>query len=530
MALDPTHPRATPASEELEATAPRQESLVGQVIDGRFRLKARLTRLPARGLHLPGNKRISERAREGLVSPLQVRSAARGGVPLGARKVVHQRLAGSLRGVDAEILHAVVDREDVGAACQRDEERSPLHGTHGTQASNTSPRPAARPPATPDGRCLPAGPMEEPGSMRRTLALASLCAACATTPPGPTAEVKRPEPTPQREAITNVIPFDVAACGPRALQLAPLNEDVLTGALLSLGPALQECFVHPGSRDGRPFSLRAKVAVTDGSVAVELLGAGASEQGQTCVRAAIAKLPLLSGTATAEVPVPVAPQAVKLGDTASNDAAGALRLALPQACACFAPVTGAPPSLTARVTRAGVTVTPAGPVADCLAPQLQEALAGAKAEFSVPLLLKQSYGEADPAAAAALRFQQLDGVRGQRAADVVLAAGRRGAAALAYDELALRYKRKPVKGLLEELRARCAAVLAADDAQLAALRALVAVTEESARLARAEKANEPQWAQVETQLAAQLTTSTAEVVRVEAQRKADAAACPREAW
>lgn len=342
-------------------------------------------------------------------------------------------------------------------------------------------------------------------------------------------EAKQPEPAPQREAITNVVPFDVASCGPRPLQLAPLNEEVLTGALLSLSPAAQECFVHPASRDGRPFTLRAKVAVTDGSVAVELPGTGASEQGLACVRAALAKLPLMSGTATAEVPLAAPAQAVRLGDTAVNDAAGALRLALPQACDCFASVTGPPPALSARAARGSVTVTPAGPVAECLAPKLSVALAGAKAEFTVPLLLKHAYGEADASAPAALRFQQLDGVRGQRAADVLLAAGRRGAAALAYDELAARYKKKPARGMLEELRARCAAVLAADDAQLAALKALVAVTEESARLARTEKQTDAQWAQVEGQLAGQLTTSTAEVVRVEAQRKADAAACPREA-
>jgi serine/threonine-protein kinase len=42
MTLDPTHPRVTPAGEELEGTAPRLESWVGRVIDGRYRLEARL--------------------------------------------------------------------------------------------------------------------------------------------------------------------------------------------------------------------------------------------------------------------------------------------------------------------------------------------------------------------------------------------------------------------------------------------------------------------------------------------------------
>ncbi len=369
--------------------------------------------------------------------------------------------------------------------------------------------------------------------LRPALACLALLCACATSTSSgpPKAPGSQAAPVAAKVALTNVIPFDVAACGPRALTLAPLNGEVLMGALLSMGPATQECFVAPGSRDGRPFDLQAEVTVTDGTVAIDVVGTGASAEGLACVKAALAKLPLLSGSATAQVPLSTAPQVVKLGDDAPNDAAGALRLALPGACACFASLSGAPPSLEAEVevSAAGATValTPAGPLADCLAPRLTAALPKAPVKLRWPVLLKHSYGEVDAGASAALRFQQLDGLRGQRTADVLLAAGQRAAAASTYDELGARYKKKPGKGMLAELEARCAAVVAADDAWLAALRRLVDVFDASAKLALAEKANDAQWAQVEGPLAQQLTTTTAEVVRVEAQKRNDQAACPK---
>jgi hypothetical protein len=145
-----------------------------------------------------------------------------------------------------------------------------------------------------------------------------------------------------------------------------------------------------------------------------------------------------------------------------------------------------------------------------------------------PFLLKNSYAtDVDTTAPAALQFQQLDGMRAQRTSDVLIAAGQRVSAALAFDDLAQKYKKKPAKGLLEELKTKCADVVAGDDKQIAALKALVAVLEGSQKLATAEKAKDAQWGQVEEQLGNQLKTSTAEVVRVEEQKKNDLNACPK---
>jgi hypothetical protein len=165
----------------------------------------------------------------------------------------------------------------------------------------------------------------------------------------------------------------------------------------------------------------------------------------------------------------------------------------------------------------------------CLTAKMQ-AVPQAKTQTKLgwPLLLKNSYAaEVDASAPAALRFQQLDGMCGQRTADVLIAAGQRVSAALAFDDLAQKYKKKPAKGMLEELKLKCEAVVAGDDKQLAAVKGLVAVLQDSQKLVGEEKAKDPQWAAVEGQLAQQLTTSTAEAVRVEDQKKNDLNACPK---
>lgn len=375
----------------------------------------------------------------------------------------------------------------------------------------------------------------------RTAAAVFVLASCATTSSTTTASAEtKPLPgtsEPTKLAITNVLPFDIASCGPRGLQLSPLNNEVLTGALLSLSPALQECFVDKGARDGQPFELKVKVTVAEAGTTIELTGTGASSKGKQCVEAAIKRLPLEPGAApaVAEVQVSAGPQTVQLGDNAANDIAGRLRLAQPQQCACYEKLGAAvPPSLTAEVDvtsdgKATVSVGSDDELSKCLAERFSALDLGKEAvKLKWPLLLKNAYAaEADPGTPVALRFQQLDGIRAQRTADVVIAAGRRYVSAVAYDALARDYKRKPVKGMLEKLKAQCAEVLSGDDAQLASLKALIDVLEQSQRLVQEEKAKDKAWEQVEASLAQQLTSSTGEVVRVEAQRKNDEGACPK---
>lgn len=369
---------------------------------------------------------------------------------------------------------------------------------------------------------------------------------CATTSGATTGDAKPTEnkggkpAEPQKLAITNVIPFDVAACGPRALKLTPLTAEALTGAMLSMNPAVQECFVDLTARDGQGFDLKGKITVDDKGVTVDVTGLGASASGKACVEGVLKKLPLVAQPAgakpvVAEIPLGASPQMVKLGDNTANDIVGQLRLAQLSFCDCYSSVlTSVPPSLKTEVeVLAGgavkATFGTTDAVSTCLTPKIQALKLGDQAgKLTWPLLLKNSYaGALEESAPAALRFQQLDGMRAQRTADVLAAAGSRGLAAITYDSAAQSYKKKPNPGALEDLKKKCAEVLSGDDGQIAAVKALVAVLTDSQKLATAEKAKDPQWGQVETALGQQLTTTTAEVVRLEDQKKKDEGACPK---
>lgn len=381
--------------------------------------------------------------------------------------------------------------------------------------------------------------------MIRFVLLAPLLAlaGCATTSPGPSGSPEKsaaPSGGPQKLAITNVIPFDVASCGPRELTLTPMTAEVLTGAMLSMTPAIQECFVDLQNRDGQPFDLKGKITVAESGASIEVTGLGASPTGKACVEAAYQKLalqPLAAGSkpVAAEIPLAAGPQTVRVGDNVANDVAGKLRLAQPSMCECYAKLGQKPaPMLKAEVEVGAegavkVNLGSTDELATCLTGKLQALKLGdAQAKLNWPLLLKNSYAnELEASAPAALRFQQLDGMRAQRTADVLIAAGQRVAAALDFDALAQKYKKKPSKAILDEVKLKCADVVAGDDKQLAAVKSLVSVLQDSQKLVAEEKAKDPQWAQVEPALAQQLTSSTAEAVRVEEQKKSDLNACPK---
>ena len=382
--------------------------------------------------------------------------------------------------------------------------------------------------------------MIRPTAAALLFALAGCATTAGSTPSTPIGGEKKAASADQKMAITNVIPFDVASCGPRVLPLTPMTGEVLTGAMLSMSPATQECFIDLQSRDGQPFDLKAKMTVAEAGVTVEVTGLGASASGKACVENAFKKLPIQplaagSKPVVAEIPVAGGAQTVRGGDNAANDIAGKLRLAQSSMCECYAKLGDKP----APMLKADVEVTGAGPakitfptsdeLTTCLTARMQAVPMGdAKAKLAWPLLLKNTYAaQLDPSAPAALRFQQLDGMRAQRTADVLVAAGQRVAAAIAFDDLAQKYKKKPAKGMLEELVRKCADVAAGDDQQISAVKALVGVLEDSQKLVVTEKAKDPQWGQIEPMLAQQLTSSTAEVTRIEGQKKNDLNACPK---
>jgi hypothetical protein len=386
--------------------------------------------------------------------------------------------------------------------------------------------------------------------MKRLLAFvaATALAGCATTDASKSGSTKK-EPTLEKMAVTNVIPFDVAACGPRVtLELSPLTPEVLTGALLSLAPAFQECFLDPKAVEGE---VQATLKATVGAeVAFEVAGTGVSASGKACLVAAAKQLALkpLEASAkpvAAEVPVAPAFKAVAMGVNQASDLVGTVRSAQMTFCPCYAelaptpsdPAGKAAPTLVGKFSvskekdkpaqSAGLEPNDAPSISECVTQKLA-ALKLPAVEAKVPFLLKNSYAsEPSPGAQAALQFQQYDGIRAQRTADVLVAAGRRGVDAAAYDAVVAKYKAKPAPTLIAELRSKCAAVVKSDDAWIGSLKTLVGVFQASLKLAQTEKANDAGWAPVEQALSQQLDGATTEQLRVEGQKKADENACPK---
>jgi hypothetical protein len=347
----------------------------------------------------------------------------------------------------------------------------------------------------------------------------------------------------EKLAISNVSAFDLAACGPRTIELAPLNNEILTGALLSLGPSFQECLLDAKAREGATGDVKVKVSVSETGVMQEVAGTGISTAAKTCLENVLKKLPLKAAApgakpSVAEVPVAVGPTTVKMGLNVASDLVGSVRLAQTSFCECYAPyATKAPPEV-----KGSITLSAANPPAltldipadaelkTCLETKIL-ALTFPKTEVQspLPILLTNSYANEAVTGPAALQFQQLDGLRAQRTADILVLAGKRLVAAETYDGVVKAFKanKKATKAVIDDLRAKCGQVVQADDAWAGGLEALLDVYQRSLTLASTEKAKDGQWAQVETALTQQLTSTKGEVTRVAQVKVADLNACPK---
>jgi hypothetical protein len=383
--------------------------------------------------------------------------------------------------------------------------------------------------------------------MKRILLHAGLVAfaACATTSATKTDAKAAPKGAPVMEkmAVSNVLPFDLAACGPRAgLDLSAPTQEMLLGALLSLDPAFSECFVDASSVDGAALAAVVKLTVGE-TVEAEATGTGLTASGKACLVAAMKKLPLKplekgAKALTAEKPVAPAGKSVKMGINPASDAVGLVRLAQPSLCECYAEVGAKPaPTLTAKLLLsktkpAEVLLDPteAATVATCVGAKLKDVkFPVADVTVAYLFLLKNSYAtEVTESAQPALQFQQFDGMRAQRTADVLMSAGKRGVAASAYDAVVEKYKKTKSPSLIAELRTKCAAVVGSDDGWAGSIKALVATYDSTLTLVKDEKAKDAAaWGPVEQKLTEQRTGAAAELTRVEGQKKADENACPK---
>src|SRR5690242_4211711 len=198
-------------------------------------------------------------------------------------------------------------------------------------------------------------------SMMRRIAIASvlLAAGCAGQQ-GAQQKTQGPTTTEERMRITNQSPFDVAVCQSKTPTLPqPPNQGILVGAILATRPEVMECLVDPKSR-GEADTTRVvvKTTVNEQGGTHALSGENLTPEGTACIQKVLdARVPLSALPKGAQ---PVASEStfvheagnspkVKFGINPGSDFSGAVRLAQPTWCDCYAPFTHkAPPILKAN--------------------------------------------------------------------------------------------------------------------------------------------------------------------------------------
>ncbi len=384
-------------------------------------------------------------------------------------------------------------------------------------------------------------------SLRLVLISALALAACVTTASA-TGEAKASGP--ERVAIVNQSPFDVATCGPRAVMMPATTQGSIIGALTMAQPSVLECLVDPKARgpEGQTHA-RVTATVKGAEASYEVSGQNLTPDGKACVEAAVKRQAL--GTAPDEKPVSatlelvhvagVSPT-VKLGVNEPSDVVGAVRLGQKDFCECYTPLAHQPPpTLEATLELApekavAVSFEPvegaaAQTVSACVKRKLETmALPKVKAPVKVPYLfaLVDSFAEKQTERASdALQFAQLEAIRAQKNASVAIASGTRDLAAVTYDALGARYKAKPTGALIPELKEKCKAVLDGDAAQLESLAALVATTQALVTFAQDLSLKDLTWAEAARRSQEQLVKVQADQANVDKQRQNDEAACPK---
>ncbi|ADO75831.1 hypothetical protein [Stigmatella aurantiaca] len=356
--------------------------------------------------------------------------------------------------------------------------------------------------------------------------------------------------------ITNQIPFDIAVCqAPLAEQMpAPTDPNILVGALMATRPYVMECLVAPTSRGAEKTSrVLWKASASDQETQHTLTGTNLTPEGEACVRKAVeAAVPL---TVLAKGAQPVSAEveflheqgrslSVTFGTNAASDYSGAVRLAQPQWCDCYAPYASqVPPTLEATVqlvkdqaTPGEIAFAPAGsPEGEALAACLKQKLASVPVTPSAEgLKFVRTFNHFNskatspaPGLAPQFRFFQGELVRNQRTAEVTLALGVRTSAASTYDALVIRQQKTKSRRFIPELAPACAALTAADEKWIGALEAQLQAEQQSQATAQELKAQEASWADAEAKLQAASGLTQQDLANARKQLEADQKSCPK---
>jgi hypothetical protein len=404
----------------------------------------------------------------------------------------------------------------------------------------------------------------------RRLALLSLLAvaACGAEQTSGPESPAQAQPKTEQQKIAAVGYFDVATLWPTPPAIpARVNKEVLTGVEVAARPLVMECLVDPKSR-GAAQSTRVAVdaSLTDAGVDHEITGENLTPAGTACIDGALKKwTAAIAGLNAKAASGPVASHveyehvvgvspAVTLGVSEASDVAAAVRLALPGWGDCLADWKAAPPRMLkatiklarpagspppAQTSPAAVAFDPAGDataekVAACLEGKIAKLMVKTPTSeaLQVPYLFRfvhSNVGDPLPGATPEVQFAQFDLVRARRAAEAAIAVGERAAAAGAYDLAVKNYKAKAQPEVtVKELKDKCAALLAADDHVVGAMKKQLAIEEATHRFAGEQKAKDPSWAEAEAASAQKMAQAQKDVESFQGFRKSDEGACPKE--
>ncbi|HYO51661.1 hypothetical protein [Archangium sp.] len=393
--------------------------------------------------------------------------------------------------------------------------------------------------------------------MMRRIAIASvlLAAGCAGQQ-GAQQKKQGPTTIEERMRITNQSPFDVAVCQSKTPTLPqPANQGILVGAILAIRPEVMECLVDPKSR-GEADTTRVvvKTTVNEQGGTHALSGENLTPESTACIQKVLdARVPLSALPKGAQ---PVASEStfvheagnspsVRFGINPGSDFSGAVRLAQPTWCDCYAPFANkAPPILKASVelkkgapTATTVTFDPVGtPEGDQLAACLQGKMMAVPAKLEVDQLkfpyrfVHFNSQATEPGAdmPPELRFFQLELVRNQRSAEAAIAFGARANAAETYDAIVTKYQKTKDWKLIDELKARCKALVDSAQTWVNTLDAQLKVDQTTLALVQELKAKEAAWTEVETKSQEILANTQQDLATAQKRLEADQAACPKE--
>ncbi|WNG46236.1 hypothetical protein F0U60_20510 [Archangium minus] len=393
--------------------------------------------------------------------------------------------------------------------------------------------------------------------MMRRLAIASVLLAaggCATQDQAQ--KQQGPTTKEERMRITNQPPFDLAVCQSKPLTLPqPVNQGVLVGAMLSIRPEVMECLVDPKSRGGADTTrVLVKTTVNDQGGTHAVSGENLTPEGTTCVQNVVnARVPI---TALPKGAQPVESESsfiheaanspsVKFGINPGSDFSGNVRLAQSSWCECYAgfgektaPILKANVDLAkGSATATSITFDPVGtPEGDQLAACLQAKMMAVPAQLEVDQLkfpyrfVHFNSRAAQPAAdlPPELRFFQLELVRNQRSAEAAIAFGSRANAAEAYDAIVTKYQKTKDWKLVDELKAKCKALVDSAQSWVNAIDSQLKVDQATLALAQELKAKDPAWTEVETKTQVVIGNTEQDLNNAQKRLAADQGACPKE--